>query len=136
MITFKSDVKEMYFISQGIVEVFNNENDEILKEKPILFLPKHSYFGDYQILLSLKSNCEFKTCEEPPEDKKIATNMPSDTTFYCIKNETLLELCDLFPQTAENLKYRAHERRKHFIKLKKNASSCPRVEALESTHKT
>jgi len=47
VIPFKSDVKEMYFINQGLVEVYNNENDEIVKDKPILFLPKHSYFGDY-----------------------------------------------------------------------------------------
>jgi len=47
VISYRSNVKEMYFIRQGLVEVFNNENDEIDKEKPILYLPKYSYFGDY-----------------------------------------------------------------------------------------
>ena len=47
VIAYKSNVKEMYFIRQGLVEVYNNENDEIHKEKPILYLPKNSYFGDY-----------------------------------------------------------------------------------------
>jgi hypothetical protein len=46
----------MYFIRQGLVEVFNNENDDLemqkektqtKKQKPILYLPKYSYFGDY-----------------------------------------------------------------------------------------
>jgi len=46
----------MYFIRQGLVEVFNNENDDLEmkqeqsqtnKQKPILYLPKYSYFGDY-----------------------------------------------------------------------------------------
>ena len=37
----------MYFIRQGLVEVFNHENDEKVKQKPILYLPKYSYFGDY-----------------------------------------------------------------------------------------
>jgi len=29
IISYKENVKEMYFIRQGLVEVFNNENDEI-----------------------------------------------------------------------------------------------------------
>lgn len=37
----------MFFIRQGLVEVYNNENDEKFKEKPIIYLPKFSYFGDY-----------------------------------------------------------------------------------------
>jgi signal-transduction protein with cAMP-binding, CBS, and nucleotidyltransferase domain len=44
---YKSSVKEMFFIRQGLVEVYNNENDEKFKEKPIIYLPKFSYFGDY-----------------------------------------------------------------------------------------
>jgi|TARA_B110001450_G_scaffold178562_1_gene166832 signal-transduction protein with cAMP-binding, CBS, and nucleotidyltransferase domain len=29
VISYKSNVKEMYFIRQGLVEVFNNENDDL-----------------------------------------------------------------------------------------------------------
>jgi len=47
IIQHNSIVKEMYFIRIGLVEIFNNESDEVDKEKPILFLPKYSYFGDY-----------------------------------------------------------------------------------------
>jgi signal-transduction protein with cAMP-binding, CBS, and nucleotidyltransferase domain len=47
IISYKSSVKEMFFIRQGLVEVYNNENDEKYKEKPIIYLPKFSYFGDY-----------------------------------------------------------------------------------------
>ena len=56
VISYRSNVKEMYFIRQGLVEVFNNENDDLEmkqeksqtnKQKPILYLPKYSYFGDY-----------------------------------------------------------------------------------------
>ena len=69
VISYKSNVKEIYFIRQGIVEIFNNKEkikdpeadsgqivDEIMEDQPILYLPKFSYFGDYQILLNLKSN--------------------------------------------------------------------------------
>ena len=51
----------MFFIRQGIVQVFNNDNDEKVPGKTILYLPKYSYFGDYQILCKLKSNLVFKT---------------------------------------------------------------------------
>ncbi len=61
VISYKSNVKEMFFIRQGIVQVFNNDNDEIHKDKTILYLPKYSYFGDYQILCKLKSNLVFRT---------------------------------------------------------------------------
>ena len=67
VINSKSNVKEMYFIRSGTVEVHNNEADENKLGEPVLFLPKYSYFGDYQILYNLKSNLDFKTLES---DKK------------------------------------------------------------------
>lgn len=33
VISYKSNVKEMYFIRQGLVEVFNNENDDLELQK-------------------------------------------------------------------------------------------------------
>ena len=83
----------MYFITQGMVEVYNNDNDEFLKNKPFLFLPKSSYFGDYQILYNLKSNLVFKT----KAYKKIVGEESNEITFMCISADDLLELCDLFP---------------------------------------
>ena len=119
MISYKSNVKEMFFIRQGLVEVYNNENDEEKKDQPILYLPKYSYFGDYQILYNLKSNLLFKTLAHTPEDKKngVTEQLP-DIIFMCCSNEHLLEFCDLFPQTAENIKRRSLQRRKKFMEQK------------------
>lgn len=36
----------------------------------------------------------------------------------CVNKKELLDLCDLFPQTADNIKRKAMERRKRFIKQK------------------
>jgi len=33
VISYQSNVKEMYFIKQGIVEVFNNDNDFLNSEE-------------------------------------------------------------------------------------------------------
>jgi hypothetical protein len=35
--------------------------------------------------------------------------------FLCIDKTTLINLCDLFPQTAENIKRRSKERRLRFM---------------------
>jgi len=134
VISYKSNVKEMYFIRQGLVEVFNNEGDDkeikemkrnqslpsYIKQKPILYLPKYSYFGDFQILFDLKSNLVYKTLDSlnKDEDKKKGAhfNEPlADILFMCVEKSKILQLCDLFPQTAENIKERARERRKRFM---------------------
>ena len=47
LVSYKSSVKELYFITSGQIEVLNAEHDEINKQTPILFLPQYSYFGDY-----------------------------------------------------------------------------------------
>jgi hypothetical protein len=75
----------MYFIRQGVVEVFNPAHDNpkpepgsentkndknenrAQEDQPILYLPKFSYFGDYQILYNLKSNIIFRTLAEYPD---------------------------------------------------------------------
>jgi len=80
VISYKANVKEMFFIRQGLVDVYNNEGDDnevsnnkqgrINKQKPILYLPKYSYFGDFQILFDLKSNLIYKTHEQPLNNDK------------------------------------------------------------------
>jgi len=122
VISYKSNVKEMFFIRQGLVEVYNNENDEEIKDKPILYLPKYSYFGDYQILYNLKSNLLFKTLAHTPDDKKGSNDHLPDIIFMCCSNEHLNEFCDLFPQTAENIKRRSLQRRKKFMEQKNTNS--------------
>jgi hypothetical protein len=63
----KTNVKEMYFVRQGIIEVYNDNDDAKDNYNPILLLPKFSYFGDYQILYNLKSILVFKTMEKIPK---------------------------------------------------------------------
>jgi hypothetical protein len=54
----------------------------------------------------------------PPESqKKNPQQMEAlpDIIFMCVNKKELLDLCDLFPQTADNIKRKAMERRKRFI---------------------
>lgn len=96
-----------------------------MKDQPILYLPKFSYFGDYQILLNLKSNVIIRTYDTP-ENKQLKKeggepdqeNKLQDIIFMCVDEETLTDLCDLFPQTKDNLERKAKERRRRIIKYK------------------
>jgi hypothetical protein len=103
VLNYKSNVKEMYFIRQGIVEIQNNENDSVCQDKPILYLPKFSYFGDYHILKNLKSNLVIKTLQSYPNNnnasKKTAMQQEElpEIIFMCVQKEQLNDLCDLFP---------------------------------------
>ena len=121
VLNYKSNVKEMYFIRQGIVEIQNNENDSVCQDKPILYLPKYSYFGDYQILMDLKSNLVIKTLDAYPNSNNaskrnnIMQEPLPEIIFMCVNKEKLKELCELFPKTEENIKARALERRKKLM---------------------
>lgn len=47
VLPYRSHVKQFYFIREGIVEIFNHENDEVIKDLAVMYMPKYSYFGDY-----------------------------------------------------------------------------------------
>jgi hypothetical protein len=68
--------------------------------EPILYLPKYSYFGDYQILFKLKSNIEFRTFDPAvllsKQTSQKLDHLP-DVIFMCIKDDKFDELCSLFP---------------------------------------
>lgn len=79
---------EIFFIREGQVQLFNR-----YLNKDFMMLPQFSVFGDYQVFYDLKSNINFRT----PKKMK-------NTRFMCVTKKVFLNLCDLFPVTAENLR--------------------------------
>ena len=62
----------------------------------------------------------FKTLDRHKDDMinhKFREPLP-EIIFMCIANDELNHLCELFPQTAQNIKRRSLERRQKFIQLK------------------
>ena len=57
--------------------------------------------------------------EKKPGNKE---PLKESTLFMCVKKQELLDLCELFPSTAENIKRRALERRMRFMQQKKTNS--------------
>lgn len=67
-------------------------------------LPKFSFFGDYQILLNLKSIYNYRTYFKSGQEYEL-------TKLMCVHYKTFLEICELYPKTADNFKTRSLERR-------------------------
>ena len=63
----------------------------------------------------MKSNLVFKTLSHGHDDSQRSKEHEMDVLFMCVDKATLLDLCDLFPQTADNIKKRSLERRNKFI---------------------
>lgn len=73
-------------------------------------------------MFNLKSNIVYKTLDNIVDDKNKFQETLPDILFMCIEKQKLLQLCDLFPQTAENIKERARERRVRFMQQKNTNS--------------
>ena len=67
VINYKTHVNQLYFVQCGTIECFNNEKDELIPKYPIFYLPRYSYFGDFQILNSLRSNIIFRSLNVPSD---------------------------------------------------------------------
>ena len=65
----------------------------------------------------------YKTLDNIVDDRNKAyqETLP-DILFMCVEKPKLLQLCDLFPQTAENIRERARERRVRFMQQKNTNS--------------
>ena len=69
------------------------------------------------MLFELKSVYNYKTyvkydrLKSPCENE----NVTSTTVFMCIEKKVFLNLCDLYPKTANNLKFRGLERREAIL---------------------
>jgi len=100
--------RELYFIREGAVGIYDANG-----KGPYVILPKYSFFGDYQVLFELKSVYNYKTyvkydrLKSPTENE----NETSTTVFMCIDKKVFTNLCELYPKTANNLRFRGLERR-------------------------
>ena len=76
-------------------------------------------FGHYGVIFRLKSNISWRTPRLPQNiGKSGLTNTGSGevddeqvTKFMCVDSEIFNQLCDLFPETTENLRALAIEQR-------------------------
>ena len=92
--------KNLYFLVKGKVVICSKDGANKYVE-----LGENTYFGDYLIFFRLRSSNMFLA--------------QGETEVLCIKKKKFLEICEMFPNSAKQLKYRAFLRRKFIRKTKK-----------------
>ena len=114
---------------------------------PFLVLPTSSVVGDYQILFDLNSNMSIKVYMPPSfmKDayshkkknrksesmrKKSDEVLGEQTHFMCINADKFLHLCNLYPQTANDLKMRGLERRQFFMEKLHDSEKIRRFKSM------
>lgn len=110
LIQYGQKFSELYFISKGSVVLYDQQG-----VTPFLQLPKHSYFGDYQILFDLRANFTVKVGGIIEYDQE--KNKMDRTFFLCVKEGTFNELCKEFPKSKYVIQKQSLERRKVFMEV-------------------
>lgn len=109
IVKYQEYFDEMYLIKEGSISVIHVESfgdkESQSRYMEIVSLPPNSFFGEYQIVLKLKSMYIYKSDDD------------SDTSTMCIKRQVLQQLLDEYPKIKEYWEEKSHERRKEFRRL-------------------
>ena len=113
-----------FFITQGLFALTNKIKINPSKPyRPFLILPRNTVYGDYQILFDLYPNCDFRTYvpdSKFPEEKANYENIglpdediepEGEYVLMQVESSILKNLCELYPETSDNLRYRSLDRR-------------------------
>ena len=107
---FGREFRQITLITQGNVELKTEDGLTFMR------LPPNSLFGDYQLIFKLKSNIRFVAAVEKQMSFTKDPNIdiqPNIMTMQC-KEEVFDDLCELYPETASNIKMRGLEKRDVF----------------------
>ena len=70
------------------MEVFNNNNDCVIPDRPVLYLPKYAYYGELQMIYRIKSVLVYKAMEYTKQDALQANMDPTsanqDIVLMCL----------------------------------------------------
>ena len=111
-------LNEMCFIMEGPFGLYSTvQRDPTRLQPPFVVLQRHTVYGDYQILLDLKPNMVLRTLVHDNRLEHIMSQIPKEDltceeyVVMCLDAEKLQDLAELYPATADSLKYRGLERR-------------------------
>ena len=113
-------LEEMIFITRGSLGLYNTLTDQkwpgiqVREQTPFTIMPAGSIWGDYQLLFDLSPVVEVRpfipnngtTIDILQQVEQFDGGIEPE--FYetmCLRKDRLAQLCDLFPKTANTLKY-------------------------------
>ena len=111
-------------IEQGAVDLLLRDGTKFMQ------LPELSVFNDYQLLFGLKSNIVFRSFTPTYVSEKQMDDPMNKTRTMNLNADTFQELLELYPETAQNLKLRALEKRSIFMYYKHKVDSRRRRQRL------
>jgi len=103
IIRHKENFNELYLVYKGTVTISLKR----ARENEFFVLPTNSMFGDYQIIMRLRSTEAYISSET------------DDTYTMCLKKRVFKQLLEKFPDAAEYYNKRAKERRIEMRRIKK-----------------
>ena len=103
---------EVVLLQSGQVDMFTEDNNKFM------VLPEHSIFNDYQLLFNLRSNIKFKAHIPVYRKEEDLLAIENQIRTMNLDAEKFQDLLELYPDTAENLKLRALEKRSIYMYYK------------------
>lgn len=109
------ELKELHLVAQGKCELYGYFTDNTGEEFRALIvnLPTCSWYGDFQIMLDIKTTFELYASTEKPKDEggffgnNNKNSSPDKILTYTLDADTLIELCKQYPVFRRFLLLRA-----------------------------
>ena len=122
-------VENLMFIMQGVFALTNKVKiNPTTYHRPFMLLARNSIFGDYQILFDLYINFDFRTYVTIPAEEALIEGLVQqkivqeedieevgEYVTMVLEADKLKELCELYPETESNLKWRSLDRRNYYL---------------------
>ena len=114
MVEHQYKLNELYFTLEGTFGLFHPKlkpvkGQQETDEQPAVLIPRHAVFGDYQILLDTYpcvDFCPFSPNSNTPEQIKRELGRDGDVDEWrvmCLDKDDYTDLCELYPETKQNL---------------------------------
>ena len=92
------------------------QNDEL--RIPIVKLKEGSWFGDYQIMLNVRSTWDLQATKEPKDRGQAVAKIPSGfVQVFSLEKHKFMKIYHRYPPMRRWLRMRADLRRSHFKKM-------------------
>ena len=109
IVTIGKKFREILFITDGKIHLKTKDKNIFME------LTDGNIFGDYQVICDLVSNISFNVAHRVSGDEYGQPGEAVNSKFMCCEKGVVEDLIELYPNTGENLRMRALEKRAVFL---------------------